>query len=331
MEEVEKWRGAETVSCYVESLKRLRTADGIRFLYQKFSVGEIVVRITSLACTSFLIGPPMLDVSLEISGYCTDCVVFCNAEIFDDTNDTWNVNPNPSHEAKYKHVRVTTRIPFQSAIKSSLQEMLKFKNPFGNPFQVEIMTAKEEKLREFSYVPSAYCQLMDEMIGRRTRPWNANRSPIKPLQTFTLPDMTREELIFSRLMENCACKSTVAAIAGFGLGIAFGLFTASVDPQATMAVGADPTKIPTLKEMWLESKSRMRSYGKNFASIGFLFTGTECLVESYRACNDWENGTLAGAIVGGLIGLRAGVRPAALGAGGFAAFSTVIDYYMRNK
>ncbi|EJD75855.1 hypothetical protein LOAG_17067 [Loa loa] len=304
MEEVEKWRGAETVSCYVESLKRLRTADGIR--------------ITSLACTSFLIGPPMLDVSLEISGYCTDCVVFCNAEIFDDTNDTWNVNPNPSHEAKYKH-------------KSSLQEMLKFKNPFGNPFQVEIMTAKEEKLREFSYVPSAYCQLMDEMIGRRTRPWNANRSPIKPLQTFTLPDMTREELIFSRLMENCACKSTVAAIAGFGLGIAFGLFTASVDPQATMAVGADPTKIPTLKEMWLESKSRMRSYGKNFASIGFLFTGTECLVESYRACNDWENGTLAGAIVGGLIGLRAGVRPAALGAGGFAAFSTVIDYYMRNK
>lgn len=62
-------------------------------------------------------------------------------------------------------------------------------------------------------------------------------------QTLTLPDMTNEELIFSRLMENCACKSTIAAIAGFGLGVVFGLFTASVDPQSTMAFGADASKI----------------------------------------------------------------------------------------
>lgn len=62
-------------------------------------------------------------------------------------------------------------------------------------------------------------------------------------QTFALPDMTKEELMLSKLMENCGFKSTVAAIAGFGLGIVFGLFTASVDPQATMAFGADRTKI----------------------------------------------------------------------------------------
>ncbi|KAM3719436.1 G-protein coupled receptor-associated protein [Dirofilaria immitis] len=172
---------------------------------------------------------------------------------------------------------------------------------------------------------------MDEMIGRKTRPWNADRSPVRPCQTFTLPEITREELVLSRLMENCAFKSVIASIAGFGLGILFGLFTASVDSQASMAVGADPTKIPTLKEMWLESKLRMRSYGRNFASIGFLFTGIECLVESYRARDDWKNGTLAGAIAGGLIGLRAGLKPAVLGAAGFATFSTVIDYYMNSK
>lgn len=54
--------------------------------------------------------------------------------------------------------------------------------------------------------------------------------------------MSREELFMTTLTENCACKSIVSAIAGFGLGVVFGLFTASVDPQATM-VGADPSKI----------------------------------------------------------------------------------------
>ncbi|MCP9261675.1 LMBR1 domain-containing protein 2 [Dirofilaria immitis] len=200
--------------------------------------------------------------------------------------------------------------------------MLKFKNPFGNPFEAETVESKKERVVEFNYTPSAYCQLMDEMIGRKTRPWNADRSPVRPCQTFTLPEITREELVLSRLMENCAFKSVIASIAGFGLGILFGLFTASVDSQASMAVGADPTKIPTLKEMWLESKLRMRSYGRNFASIGFLFTGIECLVESYRARDDWKNGTLAGAIAGGLIGLRAGLKPAVLGAAGFVTFST---------
>ncbi|VDN03870.1 unnamed protein product [Thelazia callipaeda] len=183
--------------------------------------------------------------------------------------------------------------------------MAKFKNPFGNPFSVQDVKMKDPELPEINYVPSTYCRLMDEMIGVKSRPWNPDRRPLELSQTFALPDMNPEELVFTQITENCACKSAVAAVAGFGLGILFGLFTASVDPQSSMR-GVDATKIPTLKQMWLESKSRMRSYGKNFASIGFLFTGTECLVESYRARNDWKNGTLAGGIVGGLLGFRAG-------------------------
>lgn len=82
----------------------------------------------------------------------------------------------------------------------------------------------------------------------------------------------------------------------------------------------------------------------------------------YRGTTDWKNGTYAGGITGGLIGVRgklslnnlegrhkiincidsvgasllflfwlisAGLKAGLLGAAGFAAFSTVIDYYMR--
>uniref|UniRef100_A0A0M3HTB5 Mitochondrial import inner membrane translocase subunit TIM22 n=2 Tax=Ascaris TaxID=6251 RepID=A0A0M3HTB5_ASCLU len=203
---------------------------------------------------------------------------------------------------------------------------------FGNPFlekRERVSVEEEEGTRqEFIYNPSSYCIMMDEMIGSRTRPWNPQRMPIKPVQMLTLPEMTKEELFMSRLMENCAFKSLLAGVLGYGVGVAFGLFTASVDPQMSM-VGGDPSKPLTLKETWREMKGRMWSYGKNFGSIGLMFAGSECLLETYRAKSDWKNGTYSGAIVGGLLGLRAGVKPALFGAAGFAAFSTVIDYYMR--
>jgi len=58
------------------------------------------------------------------------------------------------------------------------------------------------------------------------------------------------------------------------MGAAFGLFTAGIDPNIT------GTETPTLHLVAKEMKVRTVSYAKNFAVLGAMFAGTECLIES---------------------------------------------------
>ena len=61
------------------------------------------------------------------------------------------------------------------------------------------------------------------------------------------------------------------------MGAVFGLFTAGIDPMSTVVPGQEtPTTRAVLKEM----KARSLSYGKNFAIVGAMFAGTECLMET---------------------------------------------------
>ena len=120
----------------------------------------------------------------------------------------------------------------------------------------------------------------------------------------------------------------------------------------------------TLRDMGTKSKS----YAKNFALVGLMFAGSECMFEGvsrtvsvcvcvcvcngvlcvqYRGKSGLGTSTMAGCATGGVIGLRgklippnlpthhvfpytAGVKAAALGCAGFAAFSAAIDYFLRH-
>ncbi|XP_014207888.1 mitochondrial import inner membrane translocase subunit Tim22 [Copidosoma floridanum] len=134
---------------------------------------------------------------------------------------------------------------------------------------------------------------------------------------------SNEEKSIERFMESCVFKSIMSCVLGFGLGAALGLFTSSVNPNV-----AAVEKQQTAREVFREMRMTTLSYAKNFAVIGFFFSGVECAIESYRGKTDWKNGTYAGGLTGGLLGLRAGVKAGIVGALGFAAFSTAIDYYM---
>uniref|UniRef100_A0A1B6MK95 Mitochondrial import inner membrane translocase subunit TIM22 n=1 Tax=Graphocephala atropunctata TaxID=36148 RepID=A0A1B6MK95_9HEMI len=138
---------------------------------------------------------------------------------------------------------------------------------------------------------------------------------------------SREEKLIEAGFESCAFKTTMSCVAGFGLGAALGLFSSSVNP--TIVPGQE-LKTQTAREILREMKGSMLSYAKNFAMVGAMFSSVECAIETYRGKSDWKNGTYAGGVTGGLIGLRAGVKAAVLGAAGFAAFSTLIDYYMHS-
>jgi import inner membrane translocase subunit TIM22 len=143
---------------------------------------------------------------------------------------------------------------------------------------------------------------------------------------------THEEKLIEGVMESCFFKSFMSCVIGYGLGCAIGLFSASVNPSiAVDHTSPHMERTQTVREILTDMRRTTHGYGKNFAAIGLVFAGIECAIESSRGVTDWKNGTYAGGVTGGLIGLRAGIKAGIFGAAGFAAFSTVIDYYMRHR
>lgn len=172
-----------------------------------------------------------------------------------------------------------------------------------------------------------FSYLMDRFVNPETRSKHQGNIVI-PNQYGAGLLRNPQEIMIQNIFESCAFKAMMSCVAGFGLGAAIGLFSASMGPDLTTATDYQKQ---TVKSVLLDMKTRTLSQAKNFAILGAIFSITECTIESYRAKTDWKNGTLAGGFTGGCLGLRAGIKGGIIGAVGFATFSTIIEYYLGHR
>ncbi|CAG8448309.1 21415_t:CDS:2 [Dentiscutata erythropus] len=141
-----------------------------------------------------------------------------------------------------------------------------------------------------------------------------------------------KELIYMQMVQDsCIFKTALSGVLGFGLGGLFGMFFSSFDmTPVDPAIYEQPMK-QQLKATAKDMAKRTYSTAKNFAIVGAIFSGTECIIEGYRAKNDIYNGVAAGCITGAVLAAKTGPQNALFGCAGFAAFSTAIELYLRRE
>mmetsp|Transcript_37186 Transcript_37186/g.93358 ORF Transcript_37186/g.93358 Transcript_37186/m.93358 type:complete len:187 (+) Transcript_37186:141-701(+) len=132
----------------------------------------------------------------------------------------------------------------------------------------------------------------------------------------------------AELMQNCLFKSLVSGVMGGALGSVFGLMFSGQGVETYPDGWTTRQKVVhTLRGMG----KTMKSSGKQFASIGFCYSLFECLVEKQRGKTDIYNHIAAGALTGAWLGRTGGFSGVAFGAGGFAAFSIGMEYFITPK
>jgi import inner membrane translocase subunit TIM22 len=118
------------------------------------------------------------------------------------------------------------------------------------------------------------------------------------------------------------------------MGLLMGVFLGAMSdatPPITVIGGKDVPQAPFREQMRVVLRAtgeKSLYWCRNFAFITGVFGGSECLVEKYRGKHDVWNSVASGCITGAALQAKSGPQAAAVGCGGFAAFSFVIDSVM---
>lgn len=136
---------------------------------------------------------------------------------------------------------------------------------------------------------------------------------------------------FSWLSESCGSKAAIGIFGGAVCGLLMGVFLGAMSDMTPPVTVINGKEVPTapLKE---QMRTTVRATGekciywsRNFAFITGVFGGAECLVEKYRGKHDVWNSAIGGCVTGAALQAKQGPQAAAIGCGGFAVFSLVID------
>ncbi|CAI5712384.1 unnamed protein product [Peronospora effusa] len=135
--------------------------------------------------------------------------------------------------------------------------------------------------------------------------------------------------------ESCWKRSVVACVAGAAMGVGLGTFLGTFEGAHGELVGRN------MREQLYNGFSKsikagyVRSvyFSKEFALVGSIFAGVECVIERERAAHDILNPILAGGVSGGALGAWAArnsgakllVQNTAKGAAGFAIMAVVFE------
>eukprot|EP00753_Platysulcus_tardus_P000377 PLAT10388.1.p1 GENE.PLAT10388.1~~PLAT10388.1.p1 ORF type:complete len:235 (-),score=71.72 PLAT10388.1:134-814(-) len=143
------------------------------------------------------------------------------------------------------------------------------------------------------------------------------------------------------LNENCLVKGVLSLVIGgamgVGIGALFGLYGAlgpdpmfrNLTPEEMKKHEATTTR-ETLRHGWKMTVEKSKTWGKNFALFGGIYTGVECFIEQQRAHHDLLNSALAGCITGVSLAVRQGTSAMVLACGGIGAISMAIDALMEH-
>jgi import inner membrane translocase subunit TIM22 len=139
---------------------------------------------------------------------------------------------------------------------------------------------------------------------------------------------------FDWLTNSCGGKAAIGVFGGGIMGLLMGVFLGAMSdatPPVTVIAGRDVPQAPLKEQMKVTMRATAEKsmyWCRNFAFITGVFGGSECLVEKFRGKHDMWNSVASGCITGAALQAKSGPQAAAVGCGGFAAFSIVIDSIM---
>ena len=139
---------------------------------------------------------------------------------------------------------------------------------------------------------------------------------------------------FGWVTDSCSVKAAIGVFGGAACGLLMGVFLGAMSdmtPPVTVINGKEVPQAPLKEQMRTTLRATAEKsiyWSRNFAFITGVFGGSDCLVEKYRGTHDVWNSVISGCVTGAAMQAKQGPQAAAIGCGGFAAFSLVIDKVM---